>query len=385
MALFRLGFRPFYALASLFGAATLAWWLFALRGMVGTGDYLSGVAWHGHEMLYGFAGAVLAGFLLTAVRNWTGRPTPTGAPLALIAAVWVIARIATISGHGFVGALFDSVFLPLLAVAIGIPIVASRNSRNYKVLAIVLLLAVANIAFHLAVHGYLPAWLSRAALLAGIDLFVLLMAIVGGRVIVAFTRNAISGSNPRFEPWIEFTSFGTLTVAVLLSATSGYWLPPAAVATALFVIAAATQLMRLALWQPFSTVRNLLLWMLPTAYSWIPFAFLLRALAEQQVVPPSAWIHAVTTGAVSGLMLAMMMRSSLGHTGRKLVASNIDIAAYVSLQLAAVVRLLASIGPPEYLQAAVELSGAFWIAAFALFSVRFLPMLLRARVDGKPG
>ena len=385
MPLFRLGFRPFYLFASISAIALVIMWLSMLFGGANSAAVLSGVAWHGHEMLFGFASAVLAGFLLTAVRNWTRAPTPVGIPLALLAAIWVTARVLIFTGPVAAASIVDSLFLSLLGISIAIPIITTRNRRNYKVLAIVLLLGIVNAVFHLANLGFLPAWLSRAALLTGIDLFVLLMAIVGGRVIVAFTRNAVPGSSPRFEPWIEYTTFTMLVAAALVSAMSGYWTPPTGIATVLFVVAAATQLMRLALWQPLSTVRNPLLWMLPAAYSWIPFAFLLRALAEQQVVPPSAWIHAVTTGAVSGLMLAMMMRSSLGHTGRKLVASRADVAAYLCLQIAAIVRLLASIGPPEHLQAAVQLSGALWIAAFALFALRYVPMLFRPRVDGKPG
>ncbi len=385
MPLFRLGFRPFYLLGALFAIAAILMWLSMLYGGAGPAAAFGGIVWHGHEMVFGFAAAVLAGFLLTAVRNWTGRPTPTGKALALLAGVWLAARILIVTGPVTTAAIVDSLFLPLLAVAIAVPIIASRNERNYKVLVIVLLLGILNVGFHLSLLGEIPGWLSRAALVASIDLFVVLMAIVGGRVIFAFTKNAIAEAEPRFEPWLETVSFALLVLAVLLSVISGFWAPSKLLSTGLYVAAAASQLMRLALWQPYRTVRNTLLWMLPAAYSWIPFALLLRALTFHGLAPPSAWIHAVTTGAISGLMLAMMMRSTLGHTGRQLVATRVDVAAFLSLQMAAVVRLLASVGPVEYHRVAVLLSGALWIAAFVLFSTRYMPMLLRPRVDGKPG
>ena len=246
-------------------------------------------------------------------------------------------------------------------------------------LAIVLVLAAVHAVFHLATLGYVQPWLSRISLFVGIDIVVILMAIVGGRVIPAFTNNAVPLANSRHEPWVEIVTFTSMLLVVLITAMSGRWTPPPMIMTLLLIAVAAAHTTRLTLWEPGKTLHNPLLWMMPAAYSWIPFAFLLRALATQNIVPASAWIHAVTMGAVSGLMLAMMMRSSLGHTGRKLVASRTDMAAFVLLQLAAIVRVVASIAAGETFRHWIVASGLLWILAFLLFVLRYLPMLSRSR------
>jgi uncharacterized protein involved in response to NO len=166
---------------------------------------------------------------------------------------------------------------------------------------------------------------------------------------------------------------------VVVTALSGSWSPPPLLLSGLLVITAAAHATRLALWDPLRTAKNPLLWMLPAAYSWIPFAFMLRALSIGNIVPASAWIHAVTMGAVSGLMLAMMMRSSLGHTGRKLIATRTDMAAFVLLQLAAIVRVAVSIVAGDHYRFWITASGVIWILAFLIFAIRYVPMLTQQR------
>jgi uncharacterized protein involved in response to NO len=336
-------------------------------------------------MLFGYSTAVVAGFLFTAVRNWTGLPTPTGKLLGAFALLWVAGRVLIFNGPATIAALVDVAFLPAVAIAIGIPILRSRNQRNYKVLAIVIALFVAHAMFHLASLGYVSSWLSRVAILTGIDILVILMAVVGGRIIPAFTRNHIADADPRHERWVELVAFGSLLLVTLLTALSGVWVLPPNVMTLLFVIVAASHATRLSLWEPLRTVKNPLLWMLPAGYSWIPFAMLLRAMAAQSIVPDSAGIHAITAGAVSSLMLAMMMRSALGHTGRRLVASGTDVTAFALLQIGAVVRVLASVIGGSSFRQIVIISGVIWTLAFVLFLSRYWPMLLRPRVDGRPG
>jgi uncharacterized protein involved in response to NO len=379
MSIFQLGFRPFYTLASVFAIVALIVWLLAFAGYSGTGGYLQSVVWHSHEMLFGFATAVIAGFLFTAVRNWTGLPTPTGLALAAFAALWLLARVLIIKGPAPIASTIDVLFLPAIALAIAGPILRSKNARNYKLLAIILVLAAAHAVFHLATLGYVQPWLSRISLFVSIDIVVILMTIVGGRVIPAFTNNAVPEANSRHESWVEIVTFTSMLLVALITVTSGAWTPPPMVMTSLLIAVAAAHAIRLALWEPGKTLHNPLLWMMPAAYSWIPFAFLLRALATQNVVPASAWIHAITMGAVSGLMLAMMMRSSLGHTGRKLVASRTDMAAFVMLQLAAIVRVVASVTAGETFRFWIVASGLLWILAFLLFVLRYLPMLSRPR------
>ena len=376
-----LGFRPFYLLASVFAVVAILLWLASLNGRLHFGAYLPGMFWHSHEMLFGYIVAVIAGFLFTAVRNWTGQPTPTGLALGGIAALWLLARVLLVSGPSFVAVFLDVAFLPVVAVAIAIPILRSRNKRNYKVIGVLAAASLLHLLFHLALGGQLPAWLSRASLFASIDLVVILFALIGGRVIPAFTRNAVAGSNPRHEPWLEVVAFGSLLLIALVTLAGGAlaaWIP-----ASLFVVAAVAHLLRLALWQPQLTLGNPLLWMMPVAYSWLPIALMLRGLSTAAVVVPGAWIHALTMGALSSLMMAMMMRSTLGHTGRELVASRMDMAAFAVLQVAALIRVVA--GSSGNYQALIVLSGLAWVLAFALFLSRYLPMLVQARVDGKPG
>jgi len=382
MSIFQLGFRTFYSAAAIFAIAAMILWLCAFTGLSGTGEYLYGVVWHSHEMLFGFAIAVVAGFLLTAVRNWTGLPTPTGAVLAMMAAIWLVARVMIIIGPAKPAALIDVAFLPALAIAIAGPILASKNKRNYKVLAIILLLAVLHGVFHLASLGYAETWLSRTALFASIDILIILMALIGGRVIPAFTRNAIPSATSRHEPWVEVITFASMILIVVAGILRGSWATPPILMAMLFAVASAAHAIRLALWDPVKTIHNPLLWMMPVAYSWMPVAFFLRALAAMNIVAAGAWIHAVTMGAVSALMLAMMMRSSLGHTGRQLVASRTDMAAFLLLQLAAIVRVFASVTAGETYQQWIVASGLIWALAFLVFAWRYVPMLSRPRVSG---
>ena len=381
--LLAIGFRPFYLLASVFAVAAILFWLAGINGRLPVGAYLQGVFWHSHEMLFGYIVAVMAGFLFTAVRNWTGLPTPSGVTLGGIVLLWILARVLLVSGPSALAVILDVAFLPMIAIAVAIPILRSRNKRNYKIIAVLVAVSLLHFVFHMALGGQLPSWLSRASLFASIDLVVILFALVGGRVIPAFTRNAVAGSDPRHENWLEVIAFGSLLVIVLVTLLGGAFTFAAWVPTSLFIVAAVAHLLRLALWQPQVTLGNPLLWMMPVAYSWLPAALLLRALSTVAVIVPGAWIHALTMGALSSLMMAMMMRSTLGHTGRKLVASQMDILAFLLLQLAALLRVVAG-GTGDY-QAVVVLSGVVWVLAFAVFIVRYLPMLVHSRVDGKPG
>jgi len=361
----------------------MALWLAMFTGMASFGDYLQSVFWHSHEMVFGFSMAVMTGFLFTAVRNWTGLPTPSGWVLGLIVLVWFAARVLLVAGPASLGVILDVLFLPLVTIGIAIPIFRSANKRNYKVVAIVAALAVLHFVFHLALNGELPAWLSRTSLFAAIDVIVILFAVVGGRVIPAFTRNAIPGSDPVHRTWVEVSAFGLLLLLAVTTLVGGGFALPAWLPMTLAFLAAAAHALRLALWQPGLTLGNPLLWMMPVAYSWLPVAFVLRGLSGLAIVVPGAWIHALTAGALTSLMVAMMMRSTLGHTGRKLIASRADVAVFLLLQLGTIVRVLSGIVGDH--RTMTILAGLIWIAAFTGFLVRYAPMLLRPRADGKPG
>ena len=378
--LFSLGFRPFYLLAGLFALLAVPLWIASWLGVIQPGSYLGGMSWHGHEMVFGFAVAVITGFLLTAVRNWTGLPTPTGAALAGLALLWLLARVLMFTGPDVMAAITDVALLPLLGLAIGMPIWHSRNARNYKILLLLTALLALNVVFHLAHLDVISAALERTALLGALDLIAILIAVVGGRVIPAFTENATPGLKLQRVLVVEIAAVGLLVLVFAAGLLRSWLHVPAAAWVALLLLAATAHAVRLMLWQPWKTRRNALLWMLPAAYAWIVVTLVLRALAEAGSVSSVAATHALTVGAMSGLMLAMMMRSALGHTGRPLAAGRLELAAFLLAQLAAVVRVFAGIAWPEHYQASVIASGVLWLLAFAAFLARFAPMLVRARV-----
>ena len=284
--LFALGFRPFYSLAAIFALASVLFWLLSFTGAFHVGGYLQGIFWHSHEMVFGFAIAVMSGFLFTAVRNWTGLPTPTGFALAALAALWIAGRVLIITGPPLPAALVDAVFVPALALAVAVPIVKSRNQRNYKIVALLLLIGITNVVYHLATLGFVPASMANTSLIAALDLITIVFAIVAGRVIPAFTKNAIPGSDPRHANWLEILSFGSLVLIVVLQLSNDWVSIPVLITTTIFLVAALAHSYRLALWQPHLTAGNPLLWMMPVAYSWLPIAFFLRALAENSLVEP---------------------------------------------------------------------------------------------------
>jgi uncharacterized protein involved in response to NO len=385
LALLALGFRPFYLFAAVFAIVAVPAWLVSYAGGNLAGNYLQGIAWHSHEMIFGFAAAVIAGFLLTAVRNWTGRPTPTGALLGGLVTLWLLARVLMLTGPANVAALIDVLFLPALGIAVAIPIWASRNARNYKILAVLSVLTLANVGYHLASSGSLPLEIGRVSMTAALDVISILIAIVGGRVVPAFIGNAVEGASPRHIRSVEFVSVGALLVILVAGVVTPWIAVPHNAWLIIFVVAAVGQGVRLLLWQPFRARGNPLLWMLPVAYAWLPISLASRALELQSMVPSGAAIHALTIGAIASLMMAMMMRSALGHSGRPLVAGLTEVGAFVLLQLSAIVRILAaSIVPGAYREAMI-VSGVLWTLAFAVFLWRYWPVLTRPRIDGRPG
>jgi len=383
--LLALGFRPFYLVAAIFAVMAVPLWVLSFLGETPTGNYLHGLTWHSHEMIFGFAPAVIAGFLLTAVRNWTGQPTPTGVPLAGLVALWLVARVLMLSGPADAAAWADILFLPALGVAVAIPIWRSRNKRNYKILAVLAVLTLTNVFYHLANLNLVPTGFARVSMTAALDVIAILVAIIGGRVIPAFIGNAVQDSSPQHSLGVEIVSVGALVV-ILVFGVVAPWAPVSIdVWRTLFIIAALAQGVRLLLWQPFRSRGNPLLWMLPLAYTWLPVSLLLRALELQSIVPAGAAIHAFTVGAIASLMVAMMMRSALGHSGRALVAGPVEISAFVLLQLSAAVRVLAPLIVPGVYREAMIVAGLLWTLAFAAFLFRFWPILTRPRIDGKPG
>ena len=377
-ALWQLGFRPFYLLASVFSALSIGLWALQFSGWLGT-PYLAGPMWHAHEMLFGFTLAVVVGFLFTAGRNWSGRPTPTGVPLMALAALWVAGRVLVLTPFGWAAAAVNVAFPLAAAIGLAIPFIAARNKRNYFFIALLLLMALAVLGVHLAQLGVtqLPGWVG---IQVALDVVLFIMAVMGGRVIPMFT-NAIAGAHASKRPWLEKAALGS-TLALLLADVLQLH---GAALIALAGLCAAAHLARWALWQPWKTGRTPLVWVLHVAYFWIAVHLALRGLAELGLVAPSAAVHALTVGAIGGLIIGMMTRTALGHTGRLLKASRADVACYLLVLAAALIRVFVPLLMPAQIVHAVLWSAALWSAAFALYAVSYWPVLTRVRVDGKPG
>lgn len=378
-AVLALGFRPFYLLAGAFGALSIALWAAQFSGRLSAAHLLEGSHWHAHEMLFGYAFAVMTGFLFTAVRNWTQRPTPTGAPLALLAAIWLGGRVLALTSWREWAMLTDTLFALGVAAGIGSPLIGTGQSRNFFFVLLVLALGAANLAFYTALLGSAP-FSPAQALAVGLDIVLFIIAVIAGRVVPMFTNNTVPGAGARRIRAIEVAALGT--VLVLLAADLYGHARLAAVVAAAGALAHGA---RLVLWSPLRTRRNSLLWILHASYAWIVVHLALRTAAGFDWIAPGLATHALTIGAIGGMTLGMMTRTALGHTGRSLVAGRAETASYVLIQLAAAARVLLPIAWPAGYLAATGISGVLWSLAFAIFTVAYWPILTRPRADGRAG
>lgn len=378
-ALWQLGFRPFYLLASVFAALSIGLWSLQFAGWLHA-SYLPGALWHAHEMLFGFALAVIVGFLLTAGRNWSGHPTPTGGKLAALALLWVAARVLALTPWGWLAAIVNTAFPLAAAVALAVPFFAARNRRNYFFVGLLVLLAAATLGVHLNQLGLiaLPAW---AGIQIALDVVLFILCVMGGRVIPMFTINGVPGGFARRHPRLEPLALGSILALLAADAAQA----PAVLLGAIAAMAAVAHLVRWLLWKPWATLRNPLVWVLHLAYLWIPVHLALRALAAAGALGPSAAIHALTVGATGGLIIGMMTRTARGHTARPLRADWRDVTCYTLVALAALVRVLVPLAMPAWTLQAVLWSALLWSAGFAMFAVSYWPVLTRPRLDGQPG
>ena len=378
-ALWQLGFRPFYLLASVFAVLSVGLWTLQYSGWLG-GAYLKGPLWHGHEMLFGYTVAVIAGFLLTAVRNWTGLPTPAGAPLAALAMLWVAGRILVLTPWSLVAALVNAAFPLAVAVAIARPIVRSRNQRNYFFIVLLALLGVITLATHAALNGVIDLQ-PRFALQLAIDVILFVMAVMAGRVVPMFTNNGVPGTHATRRPWVERLALGSIIALFLADHVQSMpW-----IAAAVALVAAIVHAVRLALWQGWRTLGTPLVWVLHLAYAWIVVHLLLRAMAAAGWVAEPLALHALTVGAIGGLTIGMITRTARGHTARPLKADGYETTAYLLVFAAALVRVFGPMLLPSQYLACVQVSGLLWVAGFGLYAVHYWPVLTRPRLDGKPG
>lgn len=376
-----LGFRPFFLLAALLVAVWLPLWLGIHLGGLGPPLVLDPGSWHAHELLFGFAGAVLAGFLLTAARNWTQGEVPTGRSLMALVLLWALGRLLMLLGGDLPlpgVAVVVSAFLPAVAVSLMRTLVKAKNRRNYAFPILLLVMA----AFEVALFA-LDAPDRRALLRASLDVVVVFLVVMGGRVIPFFTRNALKGatvSTPGWLAWGATISTALLVPAGLLFAETP--LVPAVMALG----AGALNLARLAGWASLATRHNALLWVLHLGYLWVGLGLLLRGLSVwvPELGGPSL-AHSLAIGALGTLVIGMMARVALGHTGRPLVAPRLMVPAFVLPTVAAVLRVGLPVVSPDLYTVAMTSSGVVMSLAFLLYAVVYWPILTRPRVDGAPG
>ncbi|MES2019084.1 MAG: NnrS family protein [Pseudomonadota bacterium] len=374
-----LGFRPFYLLAAALAVLVVPLWLMQYLGWTGIVANV-GLAWHMHEMVFGMAIAVVVGFLFTAGRNWTGLPTPTGRHLAALALVWVAGRVAMLLAPPLLAALVDLLFLPLAAWPLYRVLRDSGNKRNMFLIGLLGMLTLANALFHAASMRWI-ALSPITPIHAAILVIVIIESVIGGRVIPMFTSNGAPGVKPVVRPRHD-----QIALAVVASAGLAWVFgAPGPLSAALSLLAACAVALRLAGWKSHRTLRVPLLWILHLSYAWIPVGFVLLALAALGYGLPSTAFHALAVGSMAGLIIGMMTRTTLGHTGRVLKAGRFEAAMYVLIQLGAVSRVLAAFVPSQWRAAALVVSGLCWSAAFALYLFVYTPYLMRARVDGKEG
>jgi uncharacterized protein involved in response to NO len=385
LALAAKGFRPFFLLAALFAASIMPIWALVFTGVVGAVDYLEPASWHAHEMVFGYAVAVVAGFLLTAVGNWTQRETLVGGPLLALSALWVLGRVCMLLAGllpRWLVAVVDMAFLPALIIALARPLVATGNRRNFVMLAVLTALCAANAFVHLQALGLAPAGTARHACLVGIDVVVFVILIIAGRVFPMFTRNATGIESIRSHSSLDVLSIAAMAVLTVLDVAVPQWRVTSACSGVVGVLAIA----RAARWGTRHTLGHPLLWILHLGYAWVVVGLLARgATALVPAIPSSLATHALTVGAIGSLTLGMMARVALGHTGRLLAVPRPVAWAFGAISAAAVARVVVPLLVPRWSVPALIAAATLWTVAFSLYAFSYAPLLVAPRADGKPG
>ncbi len=372
-------FRPFFLLNGIFATLIILVWVMTLHG-----SGLSGVTplWHSHEMLVGFAMAAVAGFSLTAVANWTGRPAIRGAPLAWLVFFWLAGRLAMLlTGWLPVSlvALLDMLFPLFLSALLGREIFGGKSKRNYSLVAIAVFLALLNGIYHLGAHQVLMGG-DRIAIYLLIHTILLLVTIIAGRIIPAFTANWLRTQGQNRLPVISAGVDRTALALTLLVGLSASFAPQHPATGILAFAAAAVHGFRLSRWRGFATTSNPLLFVLHVAYAWFPIGYTLLGFAVfGWLFTPTSALHALTMGAIGNMVLAVMTRVSLGHSGRPLQAARATVLAYWLLMIAVLIRILGPLTGESYLLM-IDLSATGWMLAFAIFVWVYWPILTGSKV-----
>lgn len=384
-ALLRYGFRPFFLGAGVWAVIAIAVRLADVSGFDSGGfAFHDSNLWHAHAFLFGYTSAVVAGFSLTAVPNWTGRLPISGPPLLALFCVWIAGRVVLFLPSVPLAAAIavDAAFLPLLAAVLAREVIAARNIRNLPVCALVLLIGAANLLFHLEASGVIDA--EGYAIRMGVGMLTLLIGLIGGRIVPSFTNNWFARHKmPRDATSARFLDrlvHGSSAIAVLA------WIgaPYSFFTAAAFFVAFAAHTARLARWRGWRTRADALVAVLHVGYAWIPIGFLVLGASIAFGTPnPSAGLHALTAGAIGTMTLAVMTRATLGHTGRPLHAGNGTIAVYAAVTISAASRVAAGFAP-DFATPLLTISGVSWLAAFASFVAIYGPMFVTPRLGGEP-
>lgn len=374
-------FRPFFFSGAAWGLVALTLWIASVAGALVLPTAMDALAWHRHEMMFGFVGAVIAGFLLTAIPNWTGRLPIAGPPLASLVGLWIAARLAVLfsSVVGVIpAAILDVGFYFTLAFVAAREVLAAKN-RNLPVVGLVLLFGIANVVDHLGMAGVIES--SEFGWMLAVSLVALMISLIGGRIIPSFTRNwlvkqGVSDGLPSQPGRFDLLVIGATALALL------FWIagPPGRVTGGLLVGASALQAVRLARWGGLRTIRDPLVLVLHVGYAWIPVGLaLLGANAAGVPIARSVAVHALTAGAMATMILAVMTRASLGHTGRELKAGAATTAIYALVTVGAFLRVAAPLELMDY-QRSIEIAGFAWGGALLLFLVAYGPVLWGPRL-----
>ena len=382
-AILSYGFRPFFLAGALYAGLAILFWLPLFYGHIDTWSAFAPVDWHVHEMLFGYLAAVITGFLLTAIPNWTGRLPVQGLPLLALVLLWLAGRLAIFFSADIgwlAAAVADCAFLLAVAASAATEIVAGRNWRNLKVLLPVTVLFAANAAFHAEAHFDGVTDISRRL---GLGAVIVLIMIVGGRIVPSFTRNWLVRENPGRLP-VPVSRFDAVAIGLSALALAAWTFFPDGTATGTALIAAAAlTAIRLARWAGDRTWRDPLVLILHVGFACVPLGLLLAGLATlaPTLVPPAAGLHALGVGAVGTMTLAVMTRATLGHTGRDLKAGAGTCLIYVAVLLAALARVCAAFAPGEPML--LHISAGLWAAAFLGFAALYGPMVLRPRIAAR--
>lgn len=378
--LLRLGFRPFYLGATLLACLSVPLWVAIFLGHLQLQLKIPPLMWHAHEMLFGFAAAVVVGFLLTAVKAWTGLETARGPLLGALALLWLAARLAALVAPYPGYAVLDMALLPAVAAVLLRVLIKAGNKRNIPLISLLLVMAAANLAFHLSVLGTI-AVPAINALYAELALILMVVCVMAGRVVPMFTRNVTPGLVINIPRKFELSLLAVTAVALALWVLAA----PAPVVLVASLVAAVLHAVRLWMWHPLVTLKRPILWILHASYAWLPIGFVLLALAQLGWVAQSLAVHAFAVGVIGGLVIGMVTRTARGHTGRPLQASRGEVVAYGLVMLAAVLRVLVPAVQPGWYPYALEGAACLWAIAFAIYLVIYTPWLMRTRLDGKDG